>query len=331
MTPDEFDLTKELLPYFFTSALVLKTLIIGVALFALSWVFMRPWFNAPLSHSQQQLVRRVGIGGSTTVLVAVVILGAYNHFVGWRFVMDAWGWIDRSVLLFVTAAILVGAVFWLRGRELEKPRTIGPRRAWHSLTHQSLLWLNAAMAAGITGLSIWQVSLSNRTELPILGSDRRTVTGFAGAPQHAFDWITHAPTLVALASIAALYVWALAANAAAPSQSVSALKAIARLISFVVLGGLTLGLGANLGHVWTPADWVTLTEGFGTGQPGWYLGSNWIGVTIFAQEYAGPFIQAVGVAFLLRLASESYRWLRASKQQPLAMTHPVEANARSRA
>src|SRR5690606_22637592 len=102
---------------------------------------------------------------------------------------------------------------------------------------------------------------------------RRTGTGFSAAPQHAFDWITHAPTLVALSVTAALFIWALASNAAATSRSVSTQKAIARLISLVVLGGLIVGLGANLSHVWAPADWVTPVDGFGTGQPGWYLGS----------------------------------------------------------
>lgn len=330
MTPDELNLVKDLLPYFPTSHLVLKTLIPGVTLFGLSWLVLRPWFNVPLSPAEQQFVRRCGIGGSTALLAAVVALGAYHHFFGWHSILNSWGWIDRSGILIVTAAILAVAVFSLRVKKSEQPRTMGPRRAWHSLTHQSLLWLNAAVAAGIASVIIWQVSLSNPTELPILGSDRRTATGFAAAPLHAFDWITHAPTLVALVVVAALSIWALAINAAGPRQSIASQKSVARLISFVTLGGLILGLGANLGHIWAPAEWVTLIDGFETGQPGWYLGSNWSGFVVFAREQAGYWIQAIGLAFLLRLASESYRWLRSSKRQPAAKTRLVEVGARER-
>ncbi|KJC64881.1 hypothetical protein [Agreia bicolorata] len=315
-------------------------LTLGVVLFALSWIRPRRIISLPRAGARTVLLAWVGIAGSLLVVVIATIVSAiavasYAHPTSG---FD--GWWRRPVPLFIATVVVAIAALALRRMPLPAPgeRAIAPRRPWHSFVSRMLLWISGIAAALLAVTALWQGAIGVSapkgaqflgnvpvpTDLPIFMTFNSGYGFVAGT-----GWPNYLPTLVVLAVAAVVFVVALRTDANRPlfarswASSVRAERELtARVLTFILLGGLITTLGAvwmhagSIGQGMIGLTDVRLNEGLDGSDPSAepvLIGSGYYAIAR-PMNLIGHFLQAAGVAFLLRLAVDTARALVASRR-----------------
>lgn len=303
LTPLEW---AQLLPFSATA------LVVGLLCFALSWIRPQPWLSFAGAGERTALLRLSGALGAGFVLI-VALLAQIALLAMQTLWFDAGTWYRPLPL--VTTLLAIAAIGLATSRA---PRpgadapTIAPRRPWHAFAPKPALWAGAGAGALLIAATVWQGLLPRHTEqLPELGGNQGVfhLGGSAISPPWAFGWAGNAPTLVAVAALFAVWIWALAADVGRPVEPAAAAgparTATARLVCGVALAGLTLGLGTVWSQVWAPPTWAVFMEEPGVGR-GTFIGSDYRGL-VDVVTVLGRALQGVGIALLARIAIDSWR------------------------
>lgn len=309
---------------------IMKTLLPGVALFMLSWIFFKPWIGKHLSRSTATLIRDIGLSSSLALLLATLLTGLFEMMWWWQTFDGLYVALERSGTLIATAIILAFVLITLRNSPAEQtaPTVVSPVSSWYRVTPLVLLWSSVGLTVAIASISISQASLpTGQTELQILGSDEYRNVDPGTVLHGAFEWSTHIPTLISLTCIWVLFVWGLQTISARADMSILKRQASGRLLGFLALCGLLLGLAATLIHLWFPAEWVTsIPEPAGNGTA-WLYGHHNYGLIWFAND-AGRLLQAVAIAMLLRLSIDSLRASRHAEPRTPQAVFYIPENSR---
>jgi TRAP-type C4-dicarboxylate transport system permease small subunit len=305
----------------------------GLVLFAVSWIWPRRIISLPYTGQRTATLVWVGVAGSLAVIAVATAVSALAATVYDYSGYDGW-WRRPAPLLAATVVVAVAAIA-LRQVPLPAPgeRAIAPRRQWHAFVSRTLLWISGITAALLALTSGWQIAIATtapedgpffghvpeHTDLPIYMRFNSGYGYLAGA-----GWPNHLATLVALGLAGAVLVVVLRADANRPlfaratAVSVRSERELtARLLTFILLGGLITTLGAVWMHtgsagtamVGLDEEWVSDTQSF----PQIHIAGGY-DVIARPMNLLGYALQAVGVAFLLRIAVDTVRAARAARR-----------------
>ncbi|SKA98353.1 hypothetical protein SAMN06295879_2572 [Agreia bicolorata] len=315
-------------------------LTLGVVLFALSWIRPRRMISLPSAGGRAVLLAWAGIAGSLLVVgvatvVSAMAVASYAHPTSG---FD--GWWRRPAPLFAADIVVAVASLALRRMPLPAPgeRAIVPRRLWHTFVSKALLWISGIAAALLAVTAVWQGAIGVSapsdarflgnvpvpTDLPIFMTFNSGYGFVVGA-----GWPNYLPTLVVLALAAIVFIVGLRADANRPLFARSSASGVrsereltARVLTFILLGGLITTLGAvwmhagSIGQGNIALNEVRPSEGFDgsdlAAEPV-FVGSGYYAIAR-PMNLVGHLLQAAGVAFLLRLAVDTARALVASRR-----------------
>lgn len=309
----------------------------GAALFALSWVVPRRIVSLPPSGRRGATLVWAGVAGSVFVVAvatAVSWIAASSQDVSG---FD--GWWRRPAPLVAAAIVVAVAGIALRAVPLPAPgeRAIAPRRPWNAFAPRTLVWITGILAGVLALTALWQIAIATtapedgtfignvpeHTDLPIY-MPFNSGFGYIGG----VGWPNQLAMLIALACAGAAFVVALRADANRPMLARSSASSIrvereltARMFTLILFGGLVTTLGAewmhagSIGQATVGLDQEWIAEDVSTTRV--YVGS---GYDAFARpmNLLGYFLQAAGVAFLLRLAVDTARAARAAGRARVA-------------
>lgn len=334
---------------------VLETpLIIGLVLFAFTWLNRRPWASLPQDARRRTLMARVGIWGPLVVVAVAVAVGFIAAVEGYDPTGVA-GWWRRPAPV-IAAALVIGVAALLLAREpLPAPgeRAITPRRRWWSFAPKGQLWCALGAAALLALTSVWQGFTT--TLLPtgaqmigrptpdggtlitsVAPEDRILPDGpFVDNPSGG-GWLNNGVTLAALVLLFALLIAALARDANRPIPARSSAPSIresreATAKAFVALafGGVLITLGMLWMFVGYLGGWQVTVKASNESAPGLPPGElGFIALTPgfagFAEmfRFGGWFLQGLGVALLLRFAVDTWRVRRAPRKDTAEVPEP---------
>ncbi|MBD8610148.1 hypothetical protein IFT77_06585 [Frigoribacterium sp. CFBP 13729] len=301
-------------------------LVVGCALFALSWVRPRRLVTDLHDGPRRRILIWVGALGSITVVaiasatsaIPVSIVGG-TGFEGW--------WRRPAPLLAATLVLVVASIAMQR---LPQPprgeHAITPHRSWATFAPRPALGLGAAVALVIGATAGWQIAIAgpapaegpffgyvpDYTPLPIYRSFNSGYGYVAGA-----GWPNHLATLITLAVAIAVLVLVLRhdANRAMPAQvmvpsTAPARQSTARLFTLLVVAGGITTLGALWLHVGSYGTtlvglderWVSAEQSF----PQLTIDGEYSALAR-PMKMAGYVLQGAGVALALRLAVDTLR------------------------
>ena len=299
-----------------------RTLLLTLGLFAATWFWRRNWFRHGVSRDTGTGLWRLGAAGAVLLCIVQGALGFWNalgfdlfgayhdpHVMGWH----------RSATLIVTALVVASLAMTLhRSRRVttQPPFTmVVPRRSWYHEISAWWLGVLSALTALIACIAVWQARTSGEvTELPIFGTDETQPTyGSLGAPPAAFGWISNILVLLALGALVAGVIWALHANSRIRTLGRTVRQAQALLVVLVTCSGLLFGVSAVFLHAWVPAEWIINIEPTPRTRHQ-FMGSHYDGL-IDVLHQVSWYVQAVGIALLLRVAVDASRTARAQERQ----------------
>lgn len=291
-------------------------LVFGLLCFMLSWALPRRWVQLSGSAGRTRRLRLIGVFGPVAILAAClvqsIVLNVLPYTIGGvdPIYFDP-AWLPRSVLLLTTALVVLAAGLTLGRRDSTSDATVAPRRAWYRYAPHPALWLGGTASALIAITGIWQASISgNPRMLPDFASgELRDTHGGAGAPDSAFGWSNNGPVLLALVALISVLVWAFSADANRATETSESRTAAARLLSWIGLGGLLMGLGSSWANAWIPAEWILRFE-LPDGSYGDFLGSPYDGLISLLHPAAWA-LTSVSFGLLLRVAVDTLRAARA--------------------
>lgn len=324
-------------------------LIIGLVLFAATWVHRHPWIALPRSARRRALLVGLGSFGPLAVVGVALITGAIAAFSGYDDTGVA-GWWRRPAAMAAAALVIGIAAFMLSREPIPAPgdRVIAPRRRWWSFAPKTLLWLGGVAAVLLAVTSTWQGFTT--TLLPAGGRlvGRPTPDGGLeiapaasseqGLPDGPFvdnpaggGWLNNGVTLLALLALLAVLIVTLARDANRPlarnevPSIAEARKATARLLVLLALGGVLITLGMLWMYVGYLGSWSVIVETATETSQSVPAGSTgFVGLrpefAAFAEifRYGGWLLQGLGVAILLRLACDTWRASRKASETTLA-------------
>lgn len=303
---------------------VTAILVVGIALFAVSWIRPRRIVALPDGRRRRTLTV-VGVGGSVLVLAAATTANILIASLAPGDATGYSGWWMRPLALGAVVLVLSGALAAVASepRPLPGARAFTTQRRWQEAAPRG--FAAAALAvAGTLGVTVmWQMAIATtppqdgnfygRTgayvDLPIWMSFNNG-TGYVSG----VGWPNHLATAIALVGAAVIYCLVLIVDARRPLReaepaTVSKLRrsATARILMVLTLAGVL----ATFGAVWSFVGFTgRIVVGLGDGlQPDIVLGT---GYAAFAQpmQLIGLAAQAVAVAVLLRLVVDTVRAAR---------------------
>ena len=323
----------------------------GMIFFVLSWVLPRKVVTLPSDARRRAILGWTGVAGSLLVVVVATIssaLAARRENVVYTGVD---GWFGRPAPLLCAVVVVAIAALILRAGALPAPgeRAIAPRRPWHTYAPRPVLWVAAVAAALLALTALWQTLIATfatedgrffgRTaafsDLPIYMRFNQGYGYIVGV-----GWPNYLATLVVLVLALLVFIAALRSDANRPVSAGASMATVrverdqtARVVTFILLGGLVTTLGAVWMHagsigevsVGFGEEWVSDDQSF----PRFYVGG---GYDAFAgpMNLAGYALQGVGVAFLLRIATDTARsalMLGRTSRRISADTTPTEDEA----
>ncbi len=328
-------------------------ILVGLALFALTWLSRGPWVTLPGDTHRRLLLTRIGIWGSLSIVAVATTVGLVAAFAGYDPTGVA-GWWRRPAPV-IAAALVIGVAALLLAREpLPAPgeRAIMPRRHWWSFAPKGQLWLAIGSAVLLALTSVWQgftttllptgaqmiahpTSDGGRMIIPVAPSERILPDGpFVDNPSGG-GWLNNGVTLAVLAILFAILITALAQDANRPIPARSSAPSIresreatAKILVALALGGTIITLGMLWMFVGYLGGWQVTVEASNDAAPG--LPQDELGLISLTPDFAGFagifrfggwFLQGVGVALLLRLAVDIWRTNRRRAAQDSKRAH----------
>ncbi|WP_146078534.1 MULTISPECIES: hypothetical protein [unclassified Rathayibacter] len=312
----------------------------GLICFVLSWVYPRRIVSLPTSGRRTSTLTWAGVAGALLVIVVafVVHVSTPADTTGFE------GWWRRPAPLLVAALVVTVAMFLVRREPLPAPgeAAVAPQRRWNEFASRPLLWVGAVIAALLALTSVWQTVIATsapadafflgnvpeHTTLPIYMPFNANYGYIAGV-----GWPNYLATLITLVLAVAALVLALRTDANRPLRARSTATSVrpereltARLFTLLLLGGLITTLGAVWMHAGDIGTIIVGVEGQTTADGNLiYVGSAY---RAFAQPllYAGFLGQGIGIALLLRVATDTLRSAAALRRarRPLIETIPFD-------
>lgn len=313
---------------------------LGLILFTLSWAIPRRLVTLPSSGRRRTALTWIGVGGSLLVAAVATFASAMPFLAGrydWGVTSGAW---TRPAPLLAVIAVLIVASLLLRREPLPTPeeRSIAPRRSWRAFAPAAPLWIATIIAAVIGLTSLWQTAIG--TTAPATGPFLGIVPEYSDLPVYmpfnsgygyvaGAGWPNTLATLVLLACAVVAFVLVLRGDANRPisARSTAATTRIereltARLLSWIVLGGLLATLGAvwmhtgsiGQGSVGFEEQWVSDD----VSNPQVFVGSGYDAIAR-PMNLIGYALQALGFALLLRISVDT---VRAALEFRQSRTHP---------
>ncbi|MFJ3392541.1 hypothetical protein [Leifsonia aquatica] len=304
----------------------------GVILFALSWVRPRRIVSFPQVGLRRSILLCAGTAGSCAIALTATVASALNVAVPHASGFDGW-WRRPAPLVVATVAIVTAAVA-LRRTPLPAPgeRAIAPRRAWYTFAPPALLWTAGIVGALTALIAGWQIVIA--TTAPAAGPFFGNVPDYSTLPLYmsfngGFGYVAGAGWPNQLATLVALLLAAMVlgtvlrtdanrplfARASAPSVRPER-ESTARLLTLLLLAGLTATAGAVLMHVGAVGtSLVGLDASVVSGDassPRVLIDGGYSAVAR-PMNLAGYLLQGAGVALALRLAVDSVRAARAGR------------------
>ncbi|WP_146078878.1 MULTISPECIES: hypothetical protein [unclassified Rathayibacter] len=317
---------------------------IGLICFVLSWAYPRRIISLPASGRRASTLTWAGVAGALLVIVVAVVVHVSTPADTTGFE----GWWRRPAPLLVAALVVTVAMLLVRREPLPAPgeTAVAPQRRWHEFASRPLLWIGAVTTALLALTSIWQTVIATtapedafflgnvpeHTTLPIYMPFNANYGYIAGV-----GWPNYLATLITLALAVAALVLALRTDANRPLRARSTATSVrpereltARLFTLLLLGGLITTLGAVWMHAGDIGTIIVGVDGQSTASGNLvYVGSAY---RAFAQPllYAGFLGQGIGVALLLRVATDTLRSAAALRRarMPLIETLPFDGVAR---
>lgn len=316
----------------------------GGVFFALSWIVPRRIVDLPQTRARRSTLAWGGILGSLVIVVVATVasaIAAHNPSVEPTGVAGWWG---RPAPLLVAAVVVTVSALALRRDPLPEAAslTVAPRRSWRAFAPQRALWVLIVAIVALALTCAWQVVIATRApqegpffgttpnwvDLPVYMTFNRGYGYLAGV-----GWPNYLATVLVLALAAVVLYAVLDADSNRPvSARVATMSRVerersARIITFIMLGGLL----ATLGAVWMHAGSIgQITVGFDeewvsedVSYPRVFVGS---GYDAFARplNVTGYLLQGIGVAFLLRLATDTIRSVFVLRKQDAAASPDAE-------
>lgn len=310
---------------FFDLIPVETALVLGLILFALSWITPRRLLSLPSSGRRVRVLLWAGIAGPIA-LVAVATVTS------WLAATDpitrSGGWWQRPAPLLAAALVVSITALALRAEPLPAPgeRAISPRRRWWAFAPRPLLWTTLAVAVALLLTSAWQTAVG--VALPAEAKRYGVGPEATGLPEFmsmqggmgyvwGAGWPNHLATLLALAAATIALILSLGADANRPvfaritAPEVRAERsATARVLVLIALGGALLTLGAVWAHVGFIGEIKVGLEPDAEGQPSVIIGTGYRDIASLMHR-GGYLVQGLGAALMLRLAVDTVRALRA--------------------
>ncbi|PRY67266.1 hypothetical protein B0I08_107162 [Glaciihabitans tibetensis] len=282
----------------------------------------------PATVARRSILVWTGIAGSLLVVAVATVASALAARRGEYQYTGVDGWLGRPAPLLTAITVVAVAALVLRRSRLPEPgaRGIAPRRPWHAFAPRPVLWATAVLATLVALTALWQSVIgmvapeagpffgrtTDHTDLPIYMTFNQGYGYIAGV-----GWPNYLATFVVLAIAAVVLFLALRSDANRPVLARSSFVGVrvereqtARLLTLIVLGGLVTTLGAvwmhagSIGQVSVSFDqrWVSEDVSY----PRIHFGG---GYDAFARplNLAGYAFQGIGVALLLRIATDTTR------------------------
>lgn len=307
-----------------------QALTLGVVFFCLSWLIPRRLITLPSSGQRAVSLTGISVVGSFSVLAVAAVASGLSYLYAFPDPSGYGGWWRRAAPLAAVVLVLVGACFALRRTPLATPseRLITPRRHWWAFSNPVQLWLTFGVATVLMLSVLWQIIIgvsapadANRygnvpepTDLPIYMPMQGDMGYVAGA-----GWPNHLATVLVIMATFFVLAFALGADANRPLCTRSSASQVreervstARVLVWLVLGGLLLTLGAVWAHIGFIGDIIVgVDESTAQGEPPqrFYVGTGYRDLAALMHK-GGYVIQGIGAALLLRLLVDAFRAFR---------------------
>lgn len=311
---------------------------LGVVLFALSWIVPRRLVTLPTGQVRASALTWVGVLGALAIAAVITFASAMPFLTGrsdWNATDGRW---TRPAPLVAAGIVILVAGLLLRREAGAAPehRAIRPQQSWRSSSPRRLLVVAGFAAAGIGLTSLWQTAIGvtapedatfignvpEHSELPVYMRFNGGFGFVAGA-----GWPNTLATMVVLVSTIACFVLVLRADANRPVALLESTVLVrrdreltARLLSWILLGGLVATLGAVWMHTGSIGQGLVGFEdqrlSGDVSRPQVYLAGGYDAIAR-PMNLLGYALQALGFALLLRVATDTARAALARRRAPV--------------